>query len=65
MKKLLLVAALGVAGLVSAENYEAQIAKSVNEVNLKTSSESLKMKRYLWYPVTTSCGQTYYLDLLM
>ncbi len=70
MKKLLLVATLGVAGLVSANNPNSEKKNSTEEektttVEVTKENSSKASRIYDWYPVTTDCGQTYYLDLNM
>lgn len=57
MKKLLLVATIGIAGLMSAKSVEVKESKL--ESNLNSSEEAI------WYPVkiTSSCGYTEYLEL--
>jgi len=69
MKKLLLVAALGVAGLVSAKDVKSEIADVKNEVvkneNAKeVSKEQSKviLRDIAWIGVSTWCGKVFYLN---
>ena len=61
MKKLLLVAALGVVGVVNAktiENVSTEKKSAINEKNIA----SFLIREYDWVKVTTGCGKVFYLD---
>lgn len=69
MKKLLLLlAAIGVAGLVSAmENKDIALELERNTENSISNSQNIisLLRIYQWAPITTSCGSTFYLDYNM
>lgn len=61
MKKLLLVAALGVAGLVSAkENVKNDELNTKNCILIVSKKENVLLRHLV--QITASCGKIYYLD---
>ncbi|WP_124640992.1 hypothetical protein [Amniculibacterium aquaticum] len=65
MRKLFLVAALGVAGLMSAKE---QIVKNICMISSESVIESESMNTLLveghtWIAIDSGCGQQYFLDL--
>lgn len=68
MKKLLFVAALGVAGLMSAKDVKEGADINTNIVSkssLDKNVEISKVFRYHWVSVVTGCGAVFYLDYNM
>lgn len=61
MKKLLLVAALGIAGLVSAKENVKKIELNTKNCILIVSNKENVFLRHL-VQITASCGKIYYLD---
>lgn len=67
MKKLLLIAAIGAAGLMSAKSItEKKVIKKVEttekKVRSKVSNKAKKAVFYNWIQVTSPCGAVYYLE---
>lgn len=67
MKKLLLIAALGVAGVMSASSGNvlnvAKITKTESIKEVSFSSPSLKILPSLWVKCVAPCGAVYYMQL--
>ncbi|SFI16597.1 hypothetical protein [Halpernia frigidisoli] len=68
MKKVLLLAAFGVAGLMSANQVSQTFAKShlTAEQNLnfiKSANNKFAPPAHQFVPIQSPCGQVYYLDL--
>ncbi len=65
MKKLLLVAAIAVAGLVSAKNVKIEFETNSNSITKNYFNNGLMISKllvYQWVPVSTGCGKVFYLD---
>lgn len=60
MKKLLLVAALGVVGFVSAKEVKIENTEAKKE-NVKEETKEQKSKVYAWIQIIAPCGAVYYL----
>ena len=68
MKKLLFIAALGVAGLVSAKNVEEiktekAKEKAPVEKTISVEKKSTAKKPYNWVTIVSPCGAVFYLDM--